>query len=222
MKKFKKPLILICSGIVLFLGVFFMTRSLNNLIQASNTETPISIDKNSVKSNSNEKDTKLNEQKNTETQPDITNDKDSKEEDKSDSKDTATLYDEKHEYYTVKSGDSLYSIAKTLMPWSSINNAKKMLIEINDIKNSEILPVGVHLLIPENPIDTENCIKYTIGEGDTLYNVAQKYFPTSNPNNVVSVIMEKNNINDPTSVTEDRVIYIPKNYIDHTQDTAKK
>ena len=70
-------------------------------------------------------------------------------------------------YYTVKKGDTLYSIAKKL----NVDMA-----ELKNINNlvSNLISVGQNLIIPV-PDTTE---EYTVKKGDTLYSIAQKFNTT--------------------------------------------
>lgn len=65
--------------------------------------------------------------------------------------------------YIVKSGDTLYSIAK------KFNIAVDILKDINDITNN-ILSIGQELNIP-----TESDKTYKVQKGDTLYSIAKKF-----------------------------------------------
>lgn len=74
------------------------------------------------------------------------------------------------ETYIVKSGDSLWSIAK------------KYGVSIDDIKkannlSSNLLNIGMILIIPEKEVPPEpgDFIIYTVSKGDTLYSIANKY-----------------------------------------------
>lgn len=71
--------------------------------------------------------------------------------------------------YTVKSGDTLYSIAK------NYNIAVSDIIELNKLSNN-ILNLGQRLLLPveEKVIETKYNT-YVVKSGDTLYSVAKKY-----------------------------------------------
>ena len=71
--------------------------------------------------------------------------------------------------YTVKSGDTLYSIAK------NYNIAVSDIIELNKLSNN-ILSLGQRLLLPveEKVIETKYNT-YVVKSGDTLYSVAKKY-----------------------------------------------
>ena len=98
--------------------------------------------------------------------------------------------------YTVKKGDSLYTIAKTYN--IDINTLKK-----DNSLTSNIINVGQILKIrtdEENieieecfgedyiPPETDNSINYVVKSGDSLYKIANKY------NTSVSVIMNLNNL----------------------------
>ena len=82
--------------------------------------------------------------------------------------------------YTVKLGDTLYSIAKRY------NVPVIDLINANDI-NDNIIIVGQELIIP-NGNESNNNI-YIVEAGDTLYSIARKY------NTTIKDIMDKNNLN---------------------------
>ncbi|MEG1506964.1 MAG: LysM peptidoglycan-binding domain-containing protein, partial [Bacilli bacterium] len=70
-------------------------------------------------------------------------------------------------YYTVKLGDSLYSIAKKF---------KLTINELKDANNlqSNLLSVGQNIIIPKKEIK-EELITYTVKPGDTLYGIAKKF-----------------------------------------------
>lgn len=211
--KLKKSLIIISSGIVLFLGVFFMTRSISNLIDTPDKGNVITMDKKSEKPNINNA-SKESSQKSKEEKTDTSNVKQTTQANETKNKPAETS--EKQSEYVVQSGDTLSSIVQKLIPWCAENDAIKTIIEMNNIRNSEILPVGVHLLIPENPINTTGCVEHIILKGETLYNIAIKYLPSMDANKAVDVIMKKNNISDPKSITENRIIFIPQNDVKTT------
>lgn len=197
--KIKKSLIIASSGIILFAGVFFMTRTISNIVEVSNNK--IVSKKDSTNENKSNKVTK--------------NDSDEKhvEEEKNTQTGAETNVSDSNEYteYVVTTGDTISDIVDKFMPWCSKNEAIKSIIELNNLKSSEIIPVGTHLMIPKNNIDTSNCIEHKVSKGETLYKIATKYFPSADTNKVIELIMKKNNLSSPTLVTEDRVIYIPKN-----------
>ena len=75
--------------------------------------------------------------------------------------------------YTVKKGDTLYSIAK------KYNTTVQKIIDLNYLKNAN-LSIGQVLRIPEmytpdNEISLPNYISYTVKKGDTLYSIAKEY-----------------------------------------------
>ena len=94
------------------------------------------------------------------------------------------------EYYTVKSGDSLWSIAK------------KYGISVDELKaannlTSNVLQIGQRLNIPSmSGITTkpENYINYTVKAGDSLYSIASKNDLTvqelKNYNNLTSNVLQ--------------------------------
>ena len=81
-------------------------------------------------------------------------------------------------YYKVKSGDTLYSIAKkygiSVDKLKSINN-----------KTSNMITVGELLIIDE-------VNKITVNKGDTLYSIAKKY------NTIVDELKKLNNLTSNT------------------------
>ena len=85
-------------------------------------------------------------------------------------------------YYTVKKGDTLYSIA---------NNYKVKVDDIKKINNklNNNLNIGEILVIPSNTTSENiNTTTYTVKYGDTLYSIAKKY------NTSVSDIKNLNNL----------------------------
>ena len=81
-------------------------------------------------------------------------------------------YSDTDEYYTVKSGDSLWSIAKKFN--TTVDNLKK----INNL-TSNLLSIGQKLKISEGTTSSNNEY-YTVQKGDTLYSIANKYCLTVN------------------------------------------
>lgn len=79
--------------------------------------------------------------------------------------------------YTVKSGDSLYVIAK------KYNTTVDELKQINNL-SSNSLSIGQQLKVP----NSSNYILYTVKSGDSLYSIAKKY------NTTVNEIKLKNNL----------------------------
>lgn len=77
--------------------------------------------------------------------------------------------------YTVKKGDSLYSIA------NKYNTTVDELKRINNL-TSNILSIGQILKLPSDKVsdveNEENTISYTVQKGDSLYSIARKYDTT--------------------------------------------
>ena len=89
--------------------------------------------------------------------------------------------------YTVRNGDTLYSIAQRY------KTTVKAIQELNYLKTIN-LEVGQVLRIPENYSNTENSlpnyINYTVKKGDSLYSIARAN------NLTVDEIMRDNNLNN--------------------------
>lgn len=82
-------------------------------------------------------------------------------------------------YYVVKSGDTLYSIAKKF--GTSVDKLK----DLNNL-NSNLLSIGQKILVNDEIIEEG---VYTVSNGDTLYSIAKKY------NTTVDEIKKMNNLN---------------------------
>ena len=93
-------------------------------------------------------------------------------------------------YYIVKKGDTLYSIARIYN--TSVDNIKRL----NSL-NSNILSIGMKLIIPSN-----NTIEYIVNKGDNLYNISKKY------NVSVKDIMNVNGLNS-TNLSINQKLIIP-------------
>ena len=91
--------------------------------------------------------------------------------------------------YIVKSGDSLYNIAK------KYDTTVNELIKLNNLKTNN-LSIGQQLKIPEtynneDSISLPNYINYTVQKGDNLYSIANKYKTT--PETIIKDNSLKNN-----------------------------
>ena len=118
---------------------------------------------------------------------------------------------EEADYYTVKSGDTLWSIAK------KYNVSVYDLKSINGMINS-LLSVGQVLKIPQNSKDQVEFIDkniYIVKDGDTLYKIAQKYDTTVN---------ELINLNNLTSINLSigQILNISKNLSDKNTYVVQK
>lgn len=105
--------------------------------------------------------------------------------------------------YTVKKGDSLYSIAK------KYNISVEELKAANNL-SSNLLTIGQVLVIPEIEKEPEDYTIYIVKKGDSLYAIANKY------NTTVDKIIEYNNL-PSTNLTIGQQILIPNVYAENDQ-----
>ncbi|RNF39478.1 polysaccharide deacetylase family protein [Planococcus salinus] len=104
--------------------------------------------------------------------------------------------------YTVKSGDTLYSIAKRHGVTVSV------LAAANNITNPNLIRVGQILTIPGKPSTPvpppATTVKYTVKAGDTLYSISKHHGTT------VAKIAAANNISNPSLIRVGQVLMIAK------------
>lgn len=99
-------------------------------------------------------------------------------------------------YYTVKSGDSLWSIAK------------KFNVSVADLKDSNglvssLLSIGQVLKIPVQEQEEESKNVYVVKKGDSLYKIAREY------NTTVDELMKLNNLSS-ISLSIGQTLKIPQ------------
>jgi len=99
--------------------------------------------------------------------------------------------------YTVKSGDTLYSIAR------AYGVTVSALAAANKITNYNLIYVGQKLIIP-GTTTTPTTVKYTVKSGDTLYKIATAY------NTTVAKIAAANNITNVNLISVGQVLTIPR------------
>ncbi|ANU10225.1 polysaccharide deacetylase [Planococcus antarcticus DSM 14505] len=101
--------------------------------------------------------------------------------------------------YTVKAGDTLYSIAK------KYNVTVAALAKANNIINYNLIQVGQVLTIPnQTTAPPVTSVKYTVKAGDTLYSIARTY------NTTVSIIAAANKITNVNAISVGQVLVIPR------------
>ena len=96
--------------------------------------------------------------------------------------------DDKEITYTIKSGDTLSGIA------SKFNTTVSKLVELNNIKNPNLIITGDKLVIRSGSVENNEPTTYTIKSGDNLTKIAKKFGTT------VSKLVELNNIKNPNLI----------------------
>lgn len=109
-------------------------------------------------------------------------------------------------YYTVKSGDSLWSISRKF--GVSVNELKK----VNNL-SSNLLSIGQNLIIPGKKNNTSSN-EYVVKKGDTLYGIANKY------NVSVDNLKSYNNLSTD-SLSIGQIIKIPDNKANSNEYVVK-
>ena len=94
-------------------------------------------------------------------------------------------------FYTVRRGDTLYSIARMF------GTTPQELISANNL-SSDLLVIGQQLSVPR-----DNYINYTVQRGDTLYSIAMRYGTTP------AIIRELNNLTSDL-LNINQVLLLPK------------
>ena len=101
-------------------------------------------------------------------------------------------------YYIVKKGDSLYSIANanntTISELKSLNN-----LTTNNLSIGQVLKLPTNI---EEELPTNGEVIYTVKKGDTLYSIANKY------NTTINNIKSLNNLNS-NNLSIDQKLKIP-------------
>ncbi len=109
-------------------------------------------------------------------------------------------------YYTVKSGDSLWSISRKF--GVTVNDLKK----VNNL-SSNLLSIGQNLIIPGKKNNTSSN-EYVVKKGDTLYGIANKY------NVSIDNLKSYNNLSTD-SLSIGQKIKIPDNKVNSNEYVVK-
>jgi LysM repeat protein len=105
--------------------------------------------------------------------------------------------------YVVRSGDTLYSIARRF------GVSLQALAQVNNIANPRYIQVGQRLIIPRGgvpqptPLPDPNPTAYVVQRGDTLYSIARRYGTT------VEAIAMLNRIANPSRIYAGQRLIIP-------------
>lgn len=104
--------------------------------------------------------------------------------------------------HIIKSGDTLYQLAKTY------DTSVEEILDINPGVNPNNLQIGQRICIPEYKTPPSKCpsgtFSYTIKKGDTLYNLAREY------NTTVEKILKANPGIQPNNLKVGQIICIPE------------
>lgn len=103
--------------------------------------------------------------------------------------------------YTIKKGDTLYSIAK------KYGVTVQDIVTTNTLANANVIKIGQVIKIPGKPAAAPaqpTTVKYTVKSGDTVYSIAKKYSTT------VQKIASANKLNKDYLIKVGQVLTIPK------------
>lgn len=149
-----------------------------------------------------------------------TEDKKSTDEDKK----NTSMEEVKEGYYTVKSNDTLYSIARTYMPNFDPSETVAQILTRNNMNKDDIISSGQKLIISyetslvtgentseekggetaaANATSHTDHSKYVVKSGDTLFSIAKEYLPDMDIMKGIELIKAHNNISVDTIKVED-------------------
>ncbi|MBQ9181356.1 MAG: LysM peptidoglycan-binding domain-containing protein [Bacilli bacterium] len=107
--------------------------------------------------------------------------------------------------YTVKNGDTLYSISRNF-------NTTPQELRIKNNLGSNFLSIGQQLKVPNNSLNGENdndFIEYTVKSGDTLYSISRNY------NVGIQDLMKINNLSS-NLLSVGQILQIPSEQVNTT------
>lgn len=221
--KFKKQIIIAISCAIILGGIFFAVSYIGNKDQskepknntATTTDSKINEANNENRTSNDDKTALNQEDKNKETE-----DKKSTDEDKK----NTSMEEVKEGYYTVKSNDTLYSIARTYMPNSDPSETVAQILTRNNMNKDDIISAGQKLIISyetslvtgektseekggetaaANTTSHTDHSKYVVKSGDTLFSIAKEYLPDMDIMKGIELIKAHNNISVDTIKVED-------------------
>lgn len=213
MKSKKQFVIALCCIIALcavFIGVSYygsnLTASKAGVTEGSDNKTD---SKKQETINNSKDDTKKEDTKKDDTKQEDTKKDDTK---KEDTKKDEALEGTKEGYYTVKSNDTLYSIARTYMPSYDTTNVIAQIRKRNNLQDKDPIITGQKLIISyetslvnseakktEDNTEKQSAsdsshIKYTVKSGDTLFSIANEYLKDMNVVDAVNKIKADNKL----------------------------
>lgn len=102
-------------------------------------------------------------------------------------------------WYTVKRGDTLFSLARRY------GTTVEAIVRANNLKNANHIRAGQKLWIPGSGGDSSSCrgTWYTVAMGDTLFSLAKRYGTT------VEAITRANGLKDPYVIKAGQKLCIP-------------
>lgn len=107
------------------------------------------------------------------------------------------------EIYTVRSGDTLWNIAR------SLGTTTASIIRVNNLQNPDQLVIGQNLLIPTPEDDI--IFRYVVQPGDTLFSISRSF------NVSVESIAEASELSTPYTIFPGQILNIPlRNLIQYT------
>lgn len=221
--KFKKQIIIAISCAIVLGGIFFAVSYIGNKDQskepknntATTTDSKINEANNENKASNDDKTALNQEDKNKETEDKKNTDEDNK---------NTSMEEVKEGYYTVKSNDTLYSIARTYMPNSDPSEVVAQILTRNNISKDDIISAGQKLIISyetslvtgentseekgeetaaANATSHTSHTKYVVKSGDTLFSIAKEYLPDMDIMKGIELIKAHNNISADTIKVED-------------------
>ena len=94
--------------------------------------------------------------------------------------------------YTVIQGDTLDSISSKYSDTCPKQIAAKVILKANNLSKSTDIKVGMKIKLPEHYLTTGEI--YTVGNGDTLYNIVLKNMPNVNVTTGIQILTDDNGI----------------------------
>ncbi|MDO5518312.1 MAG: LysM domain-containing protein [Clostridium sp.] len=108
--------------------------------------------------------------------------------------------------YTLKPGDTLTSIARRYISTCTLNSALKLIKEVNNITNANLISTGSKIKIPETILS--NGYIHTVVYGDTWDKLCLDYYPIYNSDYMSKILIFINDLPD-NNLPLGTEIYLP-------------